>query len=195
MTESVTCAKNLQYIPAHVTHGASDLRRLLPVALLELGRTNRVVNDSEVASLVGYSSAQIRRLCLFAVGETAHSFTARLRLERAAGQLAVEQRHIAGVVSEAGFLAREAFSRAFAAHFGCAPAEFRMLNCGSSMPLPGYQMGFGDEWARAVRVKFRATLSVTFMFDGPVFLGRVVPGGLLDWRSAFHGQPPLSLGV
>ncbi len=186
---------NLQYVPAHAIHGASGLRQVFTDSLLELGRSNRVVNDSEVASLVGYSSAQVRRLCLFAVGETAHSFTARLRLERAAGQLAVERRTIVDVIWQSGFLAREAFSRAFAAHFGCAPAEFRMLNCGISMPLPGYQMGFGDEWARSVRVRFSATLSVTFMYDGPVLLGRVLPGGFLDWRSAFHSHQPLTLGV
>ena len=97
MTESVTCARKLQYVPAHVMHVASDLRQVFTDALLELARSNRVVNDFEVANLVGYSSSQVRRLCLFAVGETAHSFTARLRLERAAGQLAVERRDIVGV--------------------------------------------------------------------------------------------------
>ena len=182
----VTRTDNPQYVPAHTSRGAFDLRMLVTDTLLELSMSSLAANDSELANVIGYSGPQVHRLCMSAVGQTAHSFVTRLRLERAAGQLAVEQRNVCDVVPMSGFLARESFSRAFAAQFSCSPAEFKLRNRGTCLPLPGYQLEIGGEWSRSVRIRSSATISTTFMFDGPVLIGRVMNHGSIDWRSTFR---------
>lgn len=59
------------------------------------------------------------------VGETPMEFVRRLRLERAAWQLAATTAPVTVVAVDAGYEAHEAFTRAFRQHFGAAPTEFR----------------------------------------------------------------------
>ncbi|MFN7978063.1 MAG: AraC family transcriptional regulator [Vicinamibacterales bacterium] len=59
------------------------------------------------------------------VGETPMEFVRRLRLERAAWQLATSIVPVTTVAFEAGYEAHEAFTRAFRQHFGASPSEFR----------------------------------------------------------------------
>jgi AraC-like DNA-binding protein len=159
-----------------------DLERVV----VEMVRAGDTVNDEGVALRIGYSPAQARRFCMELLGETACSFATRLRLERAAGRLAAERTTTAEVVPESGFQTREAFVRAFASQFGCAPAEFSRLNRGEAMRLPGYVLATDGTWNRSVRVISRRGLPVTFMFDGPVLLGRVLPYDVIDWNPSFR---------
>lgn len=59
------------------------------------------------------------------VGETPMEFVRRLRLERAAWQLAHGTAPVTAVAFDAGYEAHEAFTRAFRQHFGASPTEFR----------------------------------------------------------------------
>lgn len=59
------------------------------------------------------------------VGETPMEFVRRLRLERAAWQLATSTVPVTAVAFDAGYEAHEAFTRAFRQHFGASPTEFR----------------------------------------------------------------------
>ena len=59
------------------------------------------------------------------VGETPMEFVRRLRLERAAWQLAHSTAPVTTVAFDAGYEAHEAFTRAFRQHFGASPTEFR----------------------------------------------------------------------
>jgi AraC-like DNA-binding protein len=169
--------------------GCKSSSRHLPAmedVVVAMVAAGEVVNDLEVGSLIGYSPAQVHRLSVEILGESAHSFATRLRLERAAGRLGVEHASIQEAAAESGLLSRESFARAFTAHFGCAPAEFARRNSIRHLALPGYVLVAGGAWQRSVRVISRDGLPITFMFDGPVLLGRVLPHGVIDWNSSFR---------
>lgn len=59
------------------------------------------------------------------VGETPLELTRRLRLERAAWQLATTERPVTEIAFDAGYEAHEAFTRAFRLHFATSPSGFR----------------------------------------------------------------------
>lgn len=59
------------------------------------------------------------------VGEAPAEFVRRLRLERAAWQLAATSIPVTVIAFDAGYEAHEAFTRAFRQHFGASPTEFR----------------------------------------------------------------------
>jgi AraC-like DNA-binding protein len=184
MMKMVTGYKNRRRAVA----GRARLRAMQDVerAVLEMVKAGDAVNDESVALRISYSTAQTSRLCVEVLGETARSFATRLRLERAAARLAAGSATTTVVASEAGFLTRESFVRAFGAQFGCAPAEFSRLNRGEAIRLPGYVLATGGTWDRSVQVISRLGLPLTFMFDGPVLLGRVLPCGAVDWDPSFR---------
>jgi len=151
--------------------------------LAELSQTAQPPKEQALAFVFGYSQRQFRRLCMGALGETASSLVLRLRLERAAGQLAGSDASIEAVANCAGFASREGFSRAFASHFGCAPAEFRSLNEGMELPLPGHVLATGGLIPASALVRTGQDTWSKFLFDGPILLGRVFSTGAIDWRS------------
>jgi AraC-like DNA-binding protein len=152
--------------------------RLLPLI------TEKVSPDeAELSAELGYSATQFRRICLSAFGEPVGSFIRRARLERAAGRLALEQTSLSELGDEAGYLSGEAFSKAFRRHFDCSPSIFRELNQTADCLMPGYLISRGVQTRLpgTVRVKTGVGQSTRFIFDGPVFLARVLPNGFIDW--------------
>lgn len=77
-------------------------------------------------------------------GEPVMGHVRRLRLERAARQLRSTDEKVVSVALGAGFDAHEAFTRAFAAHFGVSPSDYRKARfpaprCGEvASPPPGF---------------------------------------------------------
>src|SRR5690349_13600216 len=71
------------------------------------------------------SPFHFHRLFRAAVGESVYEYLRRLRLERAAQQLTVGGAPVARVARTVGYNTHEAFTRAFAGHFGMPPGEFR----------------------------------------------------------------------
>ncbi len=163
-------------------HMLSD--RLVPL-LIDAARNEPCLSNDELvpASRLGYSTSQLRRICNSVLGEPIGSFVRRIRLERAAGRLSTEGASISAIWEEAGYLSAEAFSKAFHRHFDCSPTTFRALNRSSKCLMPGYLISCGitDRPPRSVRVAVGGSRTVSFLFDGPVFLARVLPDGAIDW--------------
>ena len=140
-------------------------------------------SDVDLAARLGYSTTQCRRICLSALGEPLGSFIRRARLERAAGRLVIERTSVSGAAEDAGYLSEEAFSKAFRRHFDCSPSIFRELNQTKDCLLPGYLI------SQAPRTRLPALVTVAvgggrtvrFIYDGPVFLARILPNGVIDW--------------
>ena len=59
------------------------------------------------------------------VGEGVYEHVRRLRLERAAQRLKLQEQPVTDIAFEAGYESHEAFTRAFHAMFGKSPSEFR----------------------------------------------------------------------
>ncbi len=150
------------------------------------------VGEEELADHLGYSLTQFRRLSRLAVGEPVVSFARRLRLERAAGRLMQDNADLPVVSAEAGFLSWEAFSKAFHRHFESAPTAFIELNRSFANQMPGYLLSLGqnDDLPRTVRFYVSKERMVAFLYDGPILLARVLPGGAVDWLPRRRKQLP-----
>ena len=140
-------------------------------------------NEAALAASLGYSTTQFRRICLSELGEPIGSFTRRARLERAAGRLALEQTTVSQISEEAGYLSEEAFSKAFRRHFDCSPSIFRELNQTADCLMPGYLIsrGLRGRLPQTVKLAVGDGLTTRFIYDGPVFLARILPNGAIDW--------------
>jgi AraC-like DNA-binding protein len=134
------------------------------------------------ASDIGYSAVHLRRLCNQEFGQPLGSFWNRMRLERAAGRLAIENSSVADIAVDAGYGSSQAFAKAFMAYFGCTPSAFRSLNS-SECRFPGYLLSLErhPRWQRNVKVRTGPAVTITFIYDGPVFLGRRFSNGRIDW--------------
>jgi len=153
-------------------------------ALLDLTECDPVVREARVACRLGYSVVQTRRACRTALGEPVISFVRRMKLERAAGQLSCEPESVSDIGLAAGFCSPASFSKAFHDHFGCSPSDFRLLNSNSDCLMPGYLLSKEPASELPKRVRFRTGVDrqVSFLYDGPLYLARVLPGCQLDWR-------------
>lgn len=101
------------------------LEDLLPtLAKLAAQRDSRR-SLAELAREVGTSASTFQRAFSRLVGESPKQFTRRLQLESAALALITSERSVLDVALDAGFESHEGFTRAFAAHFGVPPKEFR----------------------------------------------------------------------
>jgi AraC-like DNA-binding protein len=140
-------------------------------------------NEAALAASLGYSTTQFRRICLSELGEPIGSFIRRARLERAAGRLALDQTSISEIGKEAGYLSEEAFSKAFRRHFDCSPSMFREFNQTADCLLPGYLIsrGLRSRLPKAVKIAVGESQTARFIYDGPVFLARILPSGVIDW--------------
>ena len=79
----------------------------------------------EIARVAGLSTAHFQRLFHALVGETVAGYARRRRLSRSVETLLETDRRVLDIALEAGFESQEAFTRAFAQHFGMPPGRFR----------------------------------------------------------------------
>lgn len=99
------------------------------------------LDPAALAELAGFSLHHFHRVFRGMVGESVMQYIRRHRLERAAFRL----RHVGGEVATTafahGYESHEAFSRAFRAHFGMPPSEYRDQHRvrGASAALPAVQ--------------------------------------------------------
>jgi AraC family transcriptional regulator len=92
-----------------------------------------------LAAVAGCSSTYFSRRFADMMAETPKSYTARLRLERAALRLILLDDGILEIALDCGFSCHETFSRAFRRRFGIAPHAFRKkgrLPAGGGQELP-----------------------------------------------------------
>lgn len=184
MIKTVTSGKWLSYgLPRHLAASAELGTRLVD-RLLAISTSCSSLDEREFAREFGYSQPHLRRLCRESIGESAHSFVLRIRLERAAMRLAAGH-SVASSALEAFFESREAFARSFAAHFGCAPSEFQRLNRNRPLHFPAEVASPGESQG-SVKVRIADSTYTTFLYDGPILLGRTFSDGRIDWRSNYR---------
>ncbi|MEM9082311.1 MAG: AraC family transcriptional regulator [Planctomycetota bacterium] len=101
------------------------------------------MTPAELAKVASFSAYHFQRVFRSLTGESVMSHIRRLRLERAALALLSEkgdtEQGITGLAFDAGYRSHEAFTRAFSAHFGRSPREFRQH--GRSVHLPTVPSG------------------------------------------------------
>jgi AraC family transcriptional regulator len=105
---------------------AADYRaRLLRAERLLADRLDEPVDPAALAKAASFSLHHFHRIFRAQMGESVMEHVRRLRLERAAKKLRASEARILDLAIEAGFESHEAFTRAFAAHFGVPPSEYR----------------------------------------------------------------------
>jgi AraC family transcriptional regulator len=88
-----------------------------------------------LASVAGFSIPHFHRVFTAHVGESAVSYTRRLRMTRAGQKLRMGAVDITEVALAAGYDSHAAFSKAFKQQFGLSPSEFRQLGCSAATQL------------------------------------------------------------
>ena len=106
---------------------------------------------------VGLSSFQLHRRFTAALGETPMQYTTRLRLERAALRLLIQDATVLDIALDCGYRHHETFTRAFKRHFGQIPSTYR-------------------QWIQTQRVKAKAPARGQGEAPGGLDRGRVVAG-------------------
>jgi AraC family transcriptional regulator len=152
---------------------------------------NATLSLPELAAHACLSPFHFHRLFAAVVGEPPAEYIRRLRLERAAHELATSRRAVTDIGREAGYGSQSAFTRAFGERFGCAPGVFRERE--------------RERWAGPVveqrklvgRIERVAPLSVAFVRHvGPYDQVRPVFERLTAWAAArAPAVEPLLLGL
>lgn len=78
-----------------------------------------------LARRAGLSPFQVHRLFVAGLQETPRATVTRLRLERCAFRMAIEDASLLNIALEAGFKNQETFIRAFQRHYGRTPSAYR----------------------------------------------------------------------
>ncbi|WP_321477517.1 AraC family transcriptional regulator [uncultured Paludibaculum sp.] len=136
-----------------------------------------------LAGVACFSPFHFHRIFRGMTGEPVKEYVRRLRLERAAERLRQGHHRIVDIALEAGYESHEGFTRAFHAHFGEAPVEFRQVQSVQLLRLPsrtvvaarhvGPYNEVGEAWSRL------------FALAGPARL--LGPG--LDYFGIVHDDP------
>ena len=90
-----------------------------------VGGLDRALDFEQLARHAAMSPFHFHRVFRGMVGETPLELHRRLRLERAAWQLLESDASVTSLAFGAGYETHEAFTRAFAVHFGMSPSQFR----------------------------------------------------------------------
>jgi AraC family transcriptional regulator len=104
---------------------ASEIERLLPVLVHIQANLDQDLSLEALANRVRLSPFHFHRLFRSAVGETLKQYTQRLRLERAANRLVINDAAILDVALDSGFHNHETFSRQFKRRFQVTPKDYR----------------------------------------------------------------------
>jgi AraC family transcriptional regulator len=99
--------------------------RILRVLVYMQGRLDEPLELDELARVACFSPFHFHRVFRALTGEGVHEYVRRLRLERAALRLKLQEQPVTDIAFEAGYESHEAFTRAFHAMFGKSPSEFR----------------------------------------------------------------------
>ena len=95
----------------------------------------RDLSLEEIATAASFSMFHFHRIFKAVTGETVAGFTRRLRLELAANRLLSQQGDdITTVAMACGFSSSQNFAKAFRAHFGTTPTDYRRRKNGNINP-------------------------------------------------------------
>jgi AraC family transcriptional regulator len=127
---------------------ASDYRQRLIRALRHIQeKLDAALPASELAAVAHFSPYHFSRIFSAMVGESIGQHVRRLRLERAAGALRRSDRTILELALDAGYESHEAFTRAFASHFGMNPSEWRSVAVEPALPAAACRVYYGVDQA------------------------------------------------
>jgi AraC family transcriptional regulator len=99
--------------------------RILRVLVHIQGRLDEPLELDELARVACFSPFHFHRVFRALTGEGVQQYVRRLRMERAAQRLKLQEQPVTQIAFEAGYESHEAFTRAFHAMFGKSPSEFR----------------------------------------------------------------------
>ena len=113
-----------------------DYRPRVERALRFIGENlDRPLSVAEVARAAHLSEFHFHRIFAAVMGEPIGRLITRRRLELAALRLAYEtERSVTDIALSVGFSSTSNFSKAFSAHFGCAPSRLRQRPRGLGFP-------------------------------------------------------------
>ena len=104
---------------------ANEFERLLPVLVHIQANLDQDLSLEALANRARLSQFHFHRLFRSKIGETLKQYTQRLRLERAANRLVLNDAPIVDVALDSGFHSHETFSRQFKRRFQVTPKEYR----------------------------------------------------------------------
>jgi AraC family transcriptional regulator len=116
-----------------------------------------------LADRVGASPFQFHRRFAAELGETPKRRVERLRLERAAYQLAVSTMPVVEVALGVGFNAHETFTRAFRRRFGVSPSRYRAAARAAQANRMHRMAGFRGDGCRLSEVRFLRLAPITLI--------------------------------
>lgn len=111
-------------------------RRLLVVLNYIGTHLDNTLPLDELAKMACFSPYHFHRVFTGMMGETLKEYVRRLRLERAALQLASDAVPVTNIAFDAGYESHEAFTRAFRAAFGLSPSAYRTQAGGTGIEAP-----------------------------------------------------------
>lgn len=165
-----------------------DPRIVAAMRLIET-RSDQRLTTAELARSVGLSQFHFVRLFGEQIGETVGEYAARVRLDAAALRLRWTPEPVMSVAVGAGYGSQAAFTRAFTARTGIAPARYRVLH-GPPRGLPGAADGVTVRWTEALLCLGLRTIGVRDGVTDPWAM-------LLDSlpRSLRSGPPPTFVDI
>ena len=113
-----------------------------------VGGLDEALDLTELARAAGLSALHFHRIFRGMLGETPLELHRRLRLERAALQLATQTTGVTVIAFDAGFETHESFTRAFQSAYALAPTQFR-----KRMSLHRERMGGPDRFPFELRAR------------------------------------------
>jgi AraC family transcriptional regulator len=123
-----------------------------------------------LAKVACFSPYHFHRIFAAFTGEPLAAFVRRLRLERSAGRLLNRDVLVTEIALEAGYETPSAFTRAFGAHFGCSPTEYRRGQ--DPAPTSGAWLLASDMEERTMTPELRTTDPIPVLFvrrTGPYY--------------------------
>lgn len=101
------------------------LKKVQPILKYAAEHLDEDVSLAALAGQAGLSAYHLHRAFAAVMGETPKQLTQRLRLDRAAVMLLMQDDSVLDVALECGFQSHEVFTRAFRKRFGMSPSAYR----------------------------------------------------------------------
>ncbi|MBB4127098.1 AraC family transcriptional regulator [Xanthomonas translucens] len=140
-----------------------DARIASAMRLMERNPAGPLSLDA-IAGHVGLSPFHFQRTFLEAMGETPSAYIRRVRLDRAAMNLAMSEAPVLEIALTCGYASHEAFIRAFQRQFGLVPSQYRAFARQVSVgPAPGD----AERAAQARVARYGAQRLLALRFFGP----------------------------
>lgn len=184
--------------------------RILRVLVYIQEHLDDAISMEDLARVAAYSLFHFHRVFRGMVGETVTEHVRRVRLERAAHQLKHSDTAVVRLAMAAGYETHEAFTRAFRAHFGQSPSEFRRaqrpvpypsvlnrVHYGGYEPLAEFDPVVGRQ-TMDVKIEHKPATRVAFVrHQGPYMQSDKAWETLMSWanRRGLVGPQARMLGL